>query len=158
MPGVSQMHLSKLQGSPLPLLCVFAEVIIGMGLKRLFLFCPQEVTGYQSKTWKIILCHFFSLLTLGIPLIVFHWKPHFKVRAKCSRCPLHQADWVVIRVSGIGGWRGEKAGERRGGAMEQVCRHTFAICTPNVTFSEMTKCAGYRGIKYMNPHGLKCGG
>nr|XP_028597190.1 cation-transporting ATPase 13A2 isoform X3 [Podarcis muralis] len=57
----------------------------------------MEVTGYQSKTWKIILCHFFSLLTLGIPLIVFHWKPHFKVRAKCSRCPLHQADWVVIR-------------------------------------------------------------
>ncbi|XP_007440981.1 cation-transporting ATPase 13A2 [Python bivittatus] len=56
-----------------------------------------EVKGYQRKTWKIVLCHFFSVLTLGIPLIIFHWKPHLEVSAKCTRCPLHQADQVVFQ-------------------------------------------------------------
>nr|XP_056721435.1 polyamine-transporting ATPase 13A2 [Euleptes europaea] len=55
-----------------------------------------DVSGYQSKTWKVILCHLLSLLTLGSLLVIFHWKPHLKVRARCSRCPLRQADWVVI--------------------------------------------------------------
>ncbi|XP_061456915.1 polyamine-transporting ATPase 13A2 isoform X2 [Rhineura floridana] len=56
----------------------------------------MEVRGYQSKIWKIVLCHFFSVLTVGIPLIIFHWKPRLEVQAKCSPCPLRQADWVVI--------------------------------------------------------------
>ncbi|XP_063173682.1 polyamine-transporting ATPase 13A2 [Candoia aspera] len=56
-----------------------------------------EVTGYRRTTWKIVLCHLLSVLTLGAPLILFHWKPHLEVRAKCTRCPLRQADWVVIQ-------------------------------------------------------------
>ncbi|XP_054857789.1 polyamine-transporting ATPase 13A2 isoform X2 [Eublepharis macularius] len=56
----------------------------------------MDVSGYQSKTWKIVFCHLLSLLTLGSLLIIFHWKPHLRVRARCRRCPLHQADWVVI--------------------------------------------------------------
>ncbi|XP_066493188.1 polyamine-transporting ATPase 13A2 isoform X1 [Tiliqua scincoides] len=57
----------------------------------------MEVSGYQSKTWKIVLCHVFTLFTLGVPLIAFHWAPRLAIRAKCSRCPLRHADWVVIR-------------------------------------------------------------
>uniref|UniRef100_A0ACB8EEJ0 Uncharacterized protein n=1 Tax=Sphaerodactylus townsendi TaxID=933632 RepID=A0ACB8EEJ0_9SAUR len=57
---------------------------------------PVDVSGYQSNTWKVILCHLLSLLTLGGLLIVFHWKPYLRVRARCRRCPLSQADWVVI--------------------------------------------------------------
>ncbi|XP_053137543.1 polyamine-transporting ATPase 13A2 isoform X2 [Hemicordylus capensis] len=57
----------------------------------------MEVIGYQRKTWKMVLCHLFSLLTVGIPLVVFHWKPRLAVRAKYTRCQLSQADWVVIR-------------------------------------------------------------
>ncbi|XP_077168566.1 polyamine-transporting ATPase 13A2 isoform X2 [Paroedura picta] len=56
----------------------------------------MDISGYQSKTWKVILCHLLSVLTLGSLLVLFHWKPHLKVQARCSRCPLHQADWVVI--------------------------------------------------------------
>ncbi|XP_015268069.1 PREDICTED: probable cation-transporting ATPase 13A2 [Gekko japonicus] len=56
----------------------------------------MDVSGYQTKTWKVILCHLLSLLTLGSLLVVFHWKPRLRVQARCSRCPLRQADWVVI--------------------------------------------------------------
>ncbi|NXG39999.1 AT132 ATPase, partial [Dromaius novaehollandiae] len=57
----------------------------------------QEVTGYQTRPWRVVLCHAFSVLTAGLPLLVFHWKPSLEVRAKGKRCALGQADWVVIR-------------------------------------------------------------
>ncbi|XP_025059474.1 cation-transporting ATPase 13A2 isoform X3 [Alligator sinensis] len=57
----------------------------------------MEVSGYQSRTWKVVLCHLFSVLTAGLLLIVFHWKPSLEVRAKCRPCPLSQADWVIIQ-------------------------------------------------------------
>ncbi|XP_063001500.1 polyamine-transporting ATPase 13A2 isoform X2 [Elgaria multicarinata webbii] len=57
----------------------------------------MEVSGYQRKVWKVALCHFLSVLTVGLPLIIFHWKPRLQVQAKCSPCPLRQANWVVIR-------------------------------------------------------------
>uniref|UniRef100_A0A670YKI3 Cation-transporting ATPase n=1 Tax=Pseudonaja textilis TaxID=8673 RepID=A0A670YKI3_PSETE len=62
------------------------------GLLRL-----EEVKGYQRKIWKTCLCHSVSLLTLGLPLVIFHWKPHLEIYAKCTPCPLRQADWVLIR-------------------------------------------------------------
>uniref|UniRef100_A0A7M4G2N0 Polyamine-transporting ATPase 13A2 n=1 Tax=Crocodylus porosus TaxID=8502 RepID=A0A7M4G2N0_CROPO len=55
------------------------------------------LSGYQSRTWKVVLCHLFSVLTAGLLLIVFHWKPSLEVRAKCRPCPLSQADWVIIQ-------------------------------------------------------------
>ncbi|KAJ7306580.1 hypothetical protein JRQ81_009945, partial [Phrynocephalus forsythii] len=59
----------------------------------------MDVSGYQRRPWKVALCHACSVLTVGLPLILFHWKPHLEVQAKCRRCPLRQADWVVIRDS-----------------------------------------------------------
>ncbi|KAL7976184.1 hypothetical protein Chor_008281 [Crotalus horridus] len=55
-----------------------------------------EVKGYQKKTWKTLVCHSVSVLTLGLPLAIFHWKPHLEIYAKCTPCPLRQADWVLI--------------------------------------------------------------
>nr|XP_020637678.1 probable cation-transporting ATPase 13A2 isoform X3 [Pogona vitticeps] len=57
----------------------------------------MDVCGYQRRPWKVALCHVFSVLMVGLPLVLFHWKPRFEVQAKCSRCPLRKADWVVIR-------------------------------------------------------------
>ncbi|NXQ79817.1 AT132 ATPase, partial [Nyctibius grandis] len=57
----------------------------------------QEVTGYQTKTWRVALCHACSVLTAGLLLILFHWKPSLEVQAKCKPCALGQADWVIIR-------------------------------------------------------------
>ncbi|XP_043917761.1 polyamine-transporting ATPase 13A2 isoform X2 [Protopterus annectens] len=59
----------------------------------------MEVAGYQRVTWRVWLCHLFSVLTLGLLLLLFHWKPILEVLAKCRPCPLHQADWVVIKDS-----------------------------------------------------------
>ncbi|NXV75888.1 AT132 ATPase, partial [Atlantisia rogersi] len=61
------------------------------------LICLQEVTGYQTKPWRVALCHTCSVLTAGLLLILFHWKPSLEVQAKCKPCALSQADWLVIR-------------------------------------------------------------
>ncbi|XP_067328818.1 polyamine-transporting ATPase 13A2 isoform X2 [Anolis sagrei] len=58
---------------------------------------PMEVLGYQRKAWKVALCHAASALSVGLPLLLFHWRPRLEVQAKGSRCPLRQAHWVVIR-------------------------------------------------------------
>ncbi|NXJ85939.1 AT132 ATPase, partial [Trogon melanurus] len=58
---------------------------------------PREVTGYQTKTWRVALCHACSVLTAGLLLLLFHWKPSLEVQAKCKPCALGQADWVIIR-------------------------------------------------------------
>uniref|UniRef100_A0A8C8RR02 ATPase cation transporting 13A2 n=1 Tax=Pelusios castaneus TaxID=367368 RepID=A0A8C8RR02_9SAUR len=59
----------------------------------------QDASGYQSRTWRIILCYVFSVLTAGILLIIFRWKPSLEVQAKCTPCPLRQADWIIVTVS-----------------------------------------------------------
>ncbi|NXI48956.1 AT132 ATPase, partial [Chloroceryle aenea] len=53
--------------------------------------------GYQTKPWRVALCHMCSVLTAGLLLILFHWKPSLEVQAKCKPCTLGQADWVIIR-------------------------------------------------------------
>lgn len=62
----------------------------------------QEVTGYQRRTWRVLLCHAGSVLSAGLLLLLFHWKPSLEVQAKCEPCALGQADWVIIRVSPMG--------------------------------------------------------
>ncbi|NWQ70020.1 AT132 ATPase, partial [Neopipo cinnamomea] len=57
----------------------------------------QEVLGYQSRPWRVLLCHVGSVLTAGLLLLLFHWKPSLEVQAKCKPCALGQADWVIIR-------------------------------------------------------------
>ncbi|XP_053853383.1 polyamine-transporting ATPase 13A2 isoform X7 [Vidua macroura] len=57
----------------------------------------MEVTGYQRRTWRVLLCHAGSVLSAGLLLLLFHWKPSLEVQAKCQPCALGQADWVIIR-------------------------------------------------------------
>uniref|UniRef100_A0A5F8GF94 Polyamine-transporting ATPase 13A2 n=1 Tax=Monodelphis domestica TaxID=13616 RepID=A0A5F8GF94_MONDO len=56
-----------------------------------------EVSGYQQSLWRTGLCHIGALLTAGILLLIFHWKPELEVKAKCTSCPLQQADWLIIK-------------------------------------------------------------
>ncbi|XP_036601114.1 polyamine-transporting ATPase 13A2 isoform X3 [Trichosurus vulpecula] len=56
-----------------------------------------EVSGYQQSLWRTGLCHVGALLTAGILLLVFRWKPQLEVKAKCTSCPLQQADWLIIK-------------------------------------------------------------
>lgn len=50
----------------------------------------------------MLLCHAGSVLSAGLLLLLFHWKPSLEVQAKCEPCALGQADWVIIRVSPMG--------------------------------------------------------
>ncbi|XP_062821708.1 polyamine-transporting ATPase 13A2 isoform X2 [Anolis carolinensis] len=68
-----------------------------MGLQETPSISPMEVLGYQRKAWRVALCHAASVLSVGLPLLLFHWRPRLEVQAKGIRCPLRQAHWVVIR-------------------------------------------------------------
>ncbi|XP_075462086.1 polyamine-transporting ATPase 13A2 isoform X2 [Ascaphus truei] len=57
----------------------------------------MEINGYQRVTWRTLLYYLFSVLTLGVLLIVFHWKPRLFVLATCRPCPLAEADWLIIK-------------------------------------------------------------
>ncbi|XP_028922035.1 polyamine-transporting ATPase 13A2 isoform X2 [Ornithorhynchus anatinus] len=57
----------------------------------------REVSGYQRSTWRVCLCHAGAVLTAGALLLLFHWKPWLEVQAKCTSCPLGQADWLIIK-------------------------------------------------------------
>ncbi|XP_056398088.1 polyamine-transporting ATPase 13A2 isoform X2 [Hyla sarda] len=57
----------------------------------------MELSGYCRVKWRTALCYIFCVLTLGIPLIVFHWKPLLHVLATRRRCSLAEADTMVIK-------------------------------------------------------------
>uniref|UniRef100_A0A8C0UTB1 ATPase cation transporting 13A2 n=1 Tax=Cyanistes caeruleus TaxID=156563 RepID=A0A8C0UTB1_CYACU len=52
--------------------------------------------------WRVLLCHAGSVLSAGLLLLLFHWKPSLEVQAKGEPCALAQADWLIIRVSPVG--------------------------------------------------------
>lgn len=80
----------------------------------------QEVTGYRSQTWRTALCHVCCVLSAGLLLLLFHWRPSLHVRARCKPCALGQADWVIIRVSTTGGVMS--------GMGFPACIHWDAVC------------------------------
>eukprot|EP00076_Gallus_gallus_P028647 XP_015152391.1 cation-transporting ATPase 13A2 isoform X2 [Gallus gallus] len=57
----------------------------------------MEVTGYRSQPWRAALCHACCVLSAGLLLLLFHWRPSLRVRAMCKPCALGRADWVIIR-------------------------------------------------------------
>ncbi|XP_056364277.1 polyamine-transporting ATPase 13A2 [Oenanthe melanoleuca] len=58
---------------------------------------PMEVWGYRRRAWRVLLCRAGSVLSAGLLLLLFHWKPSLEVRAKGEPCALGQADWLIIR-------------------------------------------------------------
>uniref|UniRef100_A0A672UTY7 ATPase cation transporting 13A2 n=1 Tax=Strigops habroptila TaxID=2489341 RepID=A0A672UTY7_STRHB len=70
---------------------------LGYGTLQTDTDTSRMVTGYQTKTWRVALCHIGSVLTAGLLLVLFHWKPSLEVQVKCKPCALSQADWVIIR-------------------------------------------------------------
>lgn len=58
----------------------------------------QDVQGYKWVRWRVWLCRLAAVLSLGVLLIVFHWRPRLAVLARCCSCPLALADILLIRV------------------------------------------------------------
>ncbi|XP_040913739.1 cation-transporting ATPase 13A2 isoform X2 [Toxotes jaculatrix] len=61
----------------------------------------MDVQGYKWVRWRVWLCRLGAVLSLGLLLIVFHWRPRLGVLARCCSCPPALADILLIRdVSG----------------------------------------------------------
>lgn len=61
--------------------------------------CPwQDVQGYKWVRWRVWLCRVAAALSLGLVLIVFHWRPRLAVLARCRSCPLPLADVLLLKV------------------------------------------------------------
>uniref|UniRef100_A0A672ICV7 Uncharacterized protein n=1 Tax=Salarias fasciatus TaxID=181472 RepID=A0A672ICV7_SALFA len=59
----------------------------------------QDVQGYKWVRWRVWMCRLLALLTLGLLLILFHWRPRLAVLARCCSCPLALADILLLRDS-----------------------------------------------------------
>ncbi|KAM6930111.1 polyamine-transporting ATPase 13A2 [Lycodopsis pacificus] len=59
----------------------------------------QDVQGYKWVRWRVWLCRLAAVLSLGLLLVVFHWRPRLAVLARCCSCPLALADILLIRDS-----------------------------------------------------------
>ncbi|KAL4648362.1 putative cation-transporting ATPase 13A2 isoform X1 [Arapaima gigas] len=63
-------------------------------------FCTimnMDLQGYRLVPWRVWLCRVFALLSAGLLLLVFYWRPRWAVLARCSQCPLATCDTLVIR-------------------------------------------------------------
>lgn len=59
----------------------------------------QVVYGYRKSRWRTILTYMLSILTAGIPFLVFHWIPSWLLYATSKRCCFQVADQVLVLVS-----------------------------------------------------------
>nr|XP_017820271.3 probable cation-transporting ATPase 13A5 isoform X2 [Callithrix jacchus] len=58
-----------------------------------------EVFGYRDQNVRKSLCFVASVLTCGALLLVFYWRPQWRVWANCVPCPLQEADTVLLRTT-----------------------------------------------------------
>nr|XP_054602368.1 cation-transporting ATPase 13A2 isoform X3 [Nothobranchius furzeri] len=59
----------------------------------------MDVQGFKRVRWRVWLCCLLSLLSLGLLLIIFHWRPRLGVLVRCRPCPLALADVLLLRDS-----------------------------------------------------------
>ncbi|XP_068454517.1 polyamine-transporting ATPase 13A2 isoform X2 [Clinocottus analis] len=59
----------------------------------------MDVQGYKWVRWRVWLCHLTAALSLGLLLLLFHWRPRLAVLARCCSCSLAFADILLIRDS-----------------------------------------------------------
>ncbi|XP_077465586.1 polyamine-transporting ATPase 13A2 isoform X1 [Stigmatopora argus] len=57
----------------------------------------MDAQGYKWVRWRVWLCRLIAILSLGLLLVLFQWHPRLALWARCSRCPLALADFVLLR-------------------------------------------------------------
>ncbi|KAM9855577.1 polyamine-transporting ATPase 13A2 isoform 2-T3 [Aulostomus maculatus] len=57
----------------------------------------MDIQGYKWVRWRVWVCRVAAVLSLGLLLILFHWRPRLAVLARCCSCPLALADFLLIR-------------------------------------------------------------
>ncbi|XP_031422205.1 cation-transporting ATPase 13A2 isoform X2 [Clupea harengus] len=57
----------------------------------------MNVQGYKRVRWRVWLCYVGAVLSLGLLLLLFKWRPRWGVLARCRTCPLPMADTILLR-------------------------------------------------------------
>ncbi|XP_048839261.1 cation-transporting ATPase 13A2 isoform X2 [Brienomyrus brachyistius] len=57
----------------------------------------MDVQGYRLVPWRVWLCRVFAVLSVGLLLLLFYWRPRLAVLARCNLCPLALADTLLVR-------------------------------------------------------------
>ncbi|RNA15084.1 putative cation-transporting ATPase 13A3 isoform X2 [Brachionus plicatilis] len=53
--------------------------------------------GYKTSTFRKILFYLLIFISLGLLIIVFYWKPEWKVYITCKKSNLNKADYAIIQ-------------------------------------------------------------
>ncbi|XP_013174795.1 PREDICTED: probable cation-transporting ATPase 13A3 isoform X2 [Papilio xuthus] len=54
------------------------------------------VHGYRKSRWRTFLVYIFTILTFGIPALVFHWYPRWYLYVTSERCCFQLAEQVIV--------------------------------------------------------------
>ncbi|KAF4078076.1 hypothetical protein AMELA_G00195310 [Ameiurus melas] len=76
-----------------------ASKFLDSGAADVHSVCHMDVQGYRRVRWKVWLCHFGAVCSLGMLLLLFRWRPRLGVLARCSSCPIPMADTLLVRDS-----------------------------------------------------------
>ncbi|XP_059383849.1 polyamine-transporting ATPase 13A2-like [Carassius carassius] len=57
----------------------------------------MDVQGYKCVCWKVWLCRFGALCSLGLLLVLFNWRPRLGILARCKSCPISMADVLLLK-------------------------------------------------------------
>lgn len=98
----NQPKLDFFLNQPLNLkfVCLGTECVFMWEKNRVnLLFTLQEVFGYQTQNLHRALCLITSVLTCGVLLLLFYWKPQWRVWANCIPCSLQEADTILLRTT-----------------------------------------------------------
>ncbi|XP_068185637.1 polyamine-transporting ATPase 13A2 isoform X2 [Antennarius striatus] len=66
------------------------------------LLCPHsnmDVKGYKFVRWRVWLTRLAAVLSLGLILLLFHWRPRLAVLARCCSCSLASAEILTLKDS-----------------------------------------------------------
>ena len=63
----------------------------------------QEYYGFKSHTPRTVGWFIAGIFTTGLVFLIFSWKPDWRMRAMCTRCPLEEAEFILLRVRFISG-------------------------------------------------------
>ncbi|XP_069473521.1 probable cation-transporting ATPase 13A4 isoform X2 [Ambystoma mexicanum] len=58
----------------------------------------MEMFGYKHHTMRCAACILGHILSCGVLLLVFYWKPEWNVWANCVPCPLEEAEVILLRT------------------------------------------------------------
>uniref|UniRef100_A0ACB8FC52 Uncharacterized protein n=1 Tax=Sphaerodactylus townsendi TaxID=933632 RepID=A0ACB8FC52_9SAUR len=73
----------------------------------------KEMFGYRTHGFRRAVCIAGYVLSCGVLLLVFYWKPAWDVWANCVACDLQEADVVLLRTT-VGGYDALQIDARNG--------------------------------------------